>query len=76
MNLNNYLDDCRCNYSLCWNRIKKLVKSINDNLPIYSVKGYSITINHLYETKMQKLLLSFVSNDRLRIVGTAEVMWI
>ena len=61
---------------------KKLAKSINDNLPVYPVKGYSITINledkaefapivSLLDDKA-KIVTSTLGN-RFRVAGTAEL---
>ena len=80
-NLNNYLDDCDAIIVCAGTGSKKLAKSINDNLPIYPVKGYSITINHPGENSPwvslldedAKIVTSRLGNDRLRIAGTAEL---
>lgn len=58
----------------------KLAKSIGDKLPIYPVKGYSITINDLAQTKIpyvsllddQAKIVTSTFGDRLRVAGTAE----
>ena len=80
-NLNNYLDDCDAIIVCAGTGSKKLAKSINDSLPIYPVKGYSITINHPGENSPwvslldedAKIVTSRLGNDRLRIAGTAEL---
>ena len=60
---------------------KRLARSIGDNLAIYPVKGYSVTINHpgknapytsLLDDKY-KIVTSRLGKDRLRIAGTAEI---
>jgi D-amino-acid dehydrogenase len=58
----------------------KLAKSVGDKLPIYPVKGYSITINNLSRTKIphvsllddQAKIVTSTLDDRLRVAGTAE----
>ena len=58
---------------------KKLAKTIQDDLPIYPVKGYSITINNpgnapwvsLLDDET-KIVSARLGKDRLRIAGTAE----
>ena len=58
---------------------KKLAKTIEDDLPIYPVKGYSITINNpgnapwvsLLDDET-KIVSARLGKDRLRIAGTAE----
>ena len=57
-----------------------LAKTIGDNLNIYPVKGYSITINNPgYNTPtvsllddFKKIVTSRLGNDRLRVAGFAE----
>ena len=56
-----------------------LAKSIGDDLPIYPVKGYSITINNpdiAPWTSMlddeAKIVTARLGHDRLRVAGTAE----
>lgn len=62
----------------------KLAKSIGDRLPIYPIKGYSITINlpETYErTQVPKVsilddkakIVTSTLDNRLRIAGTAEL---
>ena len=58
---------------------KHLAKSIGDNLDIYPVKGYSITIHNPVVapwTSMlddeAKIVTSRLGEDRLRVAGTAE----
>ena len=58
---------------------KALAKTVDDNLPIYPVKGYSITIHKpevapwtsLLDDRA-KIVTSRLGEDRLRIAGTAE----
>ena len=59
---------------------RKLANSIGDNLPIYPVKGYSITINNpgnnspwvsLLDDE-KKIVTARLGEKRLRIAGTAE----
>lgn len=57
----------------------KLAKSIGDKLPIYPVKGYSITITEpkMYLPKVsilddQAKIVTSTLGDRLRVAGTAE----
>ena len=58
---------------------KKLAKTIEDDLPIYPVKGYSITINNpgnapwvsLLDDET-KIVSARLGKDRLRVAGTAE----
>tara|TARA_B100000212_G_scaffold295899_1_gene239085 strand:- start:1097 stop:2251 length:1155 start_codon:yes stop_codon:yes gene_type:complete len=59
---------------------RQLAKSIGDNLPIYPVKGYSITIRNPEVapwTSMlddeAKIVTSRLGEDRLRVAGTAEL---
>ena len=57
-----------------------LAKTIGDNLPIYPVKGYSITINNPGKNTPtvsllddhNKIVTSRLGNDRLRVAGFAE----
>ena len=58
---------------------KELAKSIGDDLPIYPVKGYSITIENpdiAPWTSMlddeAKIVTARLGQDRLRVAGTAE----
>ena len=58
---------------------KELAKSIGDDLPIYPVKGYSITIENpdiAPWTSMlddeAKIVTARLGKDRLRVAGTAE----
>ena len=58
---------------------RDLAKSIGDDLPIYPVKGYSITINNpdiAPWTSMlddeAKIVTARLGHDRLRVAGTAE----
>jgi len=59
---------------------KKIANSIGDNIPIYPVKGYSITINNPGENSPwvsllddeKKIVTARLGNERLRIAGTAE----
>ena len=58
---------------------KDLAKTIGDDLPIYPVKGYSITINNpdiAPWTSMlddeAKIVTARLGKDRLRVAGTAE----
>lgn len=59
----------------------KLAKSIGDNLPIYPVKGYSITINNVEESKLPKVslmddqakIVTATLGNKLRVAGTAEL---
>ena len=75
-NLNNYLDDCDAIIVCAGTGSKKLAKSINDSLPIYPVKGYSITINHPGENSPwvslldedAKIVTSRLGNDRLELL--------
>ena len=58
---------------------RKLAKTIEDDLPIYPVKGYSITINNpgnapwvsLLDDET-KIVSARLGKDRLRVAGTAE----
>ena len=58
----------------------KLAKSVGDNLPIYPIKGYSITIEDCSDTipnvslldDQAKIVTSRLGN-RLRVAGTAEL---
>ena len=58
---------------------RKLAKTIQDDLPIYPVKGYSITINNpgnapwvsLLDDET-KIVSARLGKDRLRVAGTAE----
>ena len=59
---------------------RELAKTIGDNLPIYPVKGYSITIHNPEVapwTSMlddgAKIVTSRLGEDRLRVAGTAEL---
>tara|TARA_Y100001954_G_scaffold42537_1_gene43461 strand:- start:1280 stop:2434 length:1155 start_codon:yes stop_codon:yes gene_type:complete len=59
---------------------RQLAKSIGDDLPIYPVKGYSITIRNPEVapwTSMlddeAKIVTSRLGEDRLRVAGTAEL---
>ena len=57
-----------------------MAKTIGDNLNIYPVKGYSITINNPGENipyvslldDYNKIVTSRLGNDRLRVAGFAE----
>ena len=59
---------------------KKLAHGLSENLPIYPVKGYSITINNPGKTAPwtsllddeEKIVTARLGNNRLRIAGTAE----
>ncbi len=57
----------------------KLAKSIGDNLPIYPVKGYSITIDdpgHVPWVSLlddQAKIVTSTLGNRLRVAGTAEL---
>ena len=59
----------------------KLARSIGDSLPIYPVKGYSITINnvdpiHLPKTSLlddQAKIVTATLGNRFRVAGTAEL---
>ena len=59
----------------------KLARSIGDSLPIYPVKGYSVTINNvdpelLPKTSLlddQEKIVSSTLGNRLRVAGTAEL---
>ena len=79
-NLNNYIHDCDALIVCAGTGSRKIAKSIGDNLTIYPVKGYSITINNpgkntpwvsLLDDE-NKIVTSRLGNDRLRIAGTAE----
>ena len=59
---------------------RKLAKTIGEKLPIYPVKGYSITVNKpgvsapwvsLLDDE-KKIVTSRLGNNRLRIAGSAE----
>lgn len=58
----------------------KLAKSIGDKLPIYPVKGYSITIQESDNSTLPKVsllddqakIVTSTLGDRLRVAGTAE----
>jgi D-amino-acid dehydrogenase len=58
----------------------KLSKFVGDNLPIYPVKGYSITINNVPPTLLPKVsllddqakIVTSTLGNRLRVAGTAE----
>tara|TARA_E500000178_G_scaffold258697_1_gene255434 strand:- start:461 stop:1624 length:1164 start_codon:yes stop_codon:yes gene_type:complete len=58
----------------------KLAKSINEKLPIYPVKGYSITVNRPGQNAPwvsllddeNKIVTSRLGSQRLRIAGSAE----
>ena len=60
---------------------RQLAKTVGDNLPIYPVKGYSITINvpepdtapwvSMLDDKA-KIVTARLGKDRLRVAGTAE----
>ena len=59
---------------------KELAKTVGDNLPIYPIKGYSITIKNpdvAPWTSMlddeAKIVTSRLGHDRLRVAGTAEL---
>jgi len=62
---------------------KRLAKTIGDRLPIYPVKGYSITINLDEQSKQYAPTVSLLDDqakvvtarlgDRLRVAGTAEL---
>ena len=79
-NLNNYIHDCDALIVCAGTGSRKIAKSIGDNLTIYPVKGYSITINNPGENTPwvrllddeNKIVTSRLGNDRLRIAGTAE----
>ena len=80
-NINEYLDDCDKLVVCAGTGSKKIAKSINDNLSIYPVKGYSITINSpgaqspwvsLLDDDA-KIVTSRLGEDKLRIAGTAEL---
>ena len=59
---------------------RALAKTVGDNLPIYPVKGYSITIQNpeiapwtsLLDDEA-KIVSSRLGTDRLRVAGTAEL---
>lgn len=59
----------------------KLAKSIGEDLPIYPVKGYSITINGNNESLLPQIsllddeakIVTSTLGNRLRIAGTAEL---
>ena len=59
---------------------QKLAHGLSENLPIYPVKGYSITINNPGKTAPwtsllddeEKIVTARLGNNRLRIAGTAE----
>ncbi len=78
--LNNQMHDCDAIIVCAGTGSRRLARSINDNLPIYPVKGYSITINNpgdccpwvsLLDDDC-KIVTSRLGEDRLRIAGTAE----
>lgn len=58
----------------------KIAKQVGDNLPIYPVKGYSITINDVDSRLLPKVsllddqskIVSSTLGNRLRVAGTAE----
>lgn len=58
----------------------KLSKLLKDNLPIYPVKGYSITINNVPASLLPKVsllddqakIVTSTLGNRLRVAGTAE----
>jgi D-amino-acid dehydrogenase len=58
----------------------KLSKYVGDNLPIYPVKGYSITINNVSPNLLPKVsllddqakIVTSTLGNRLRVAGTAE----
>ena len=59
----------------------KLAKSVGDHLPIYPVKGYSITINNVDPKFLPKVsllddqakIVTATLGNRLRVAGTAEL---
>ncbi|MEL0231469.1 MAG: FAD-dependent oxidoreductase [Hyphomicrobiales bacterium] len=58
---------------------KRLAKTVGDHLPIYPVKGYSITIQNPQNAPWvsllddeAKIVASRLGQDRLRVAGTAE----
>ena len=58
---------------------KRLAKTVGDHLPIYPVKGYSITIQNPQNAPWvsllddeSKIVASRLGQDRLRVAGTAE----
>jgi D-amino-acid dehydrogenase len=60
---------------------KKLAKTIGDDLPIYPVKGYSITINNVDSQNLPRVsllddqakIVTSTLGNRLRVAGTAEL---
>jgi D-amino-acid dehydrogenase len=60
---------------------RKIAKSIGDSLPIYPVKGYSITINDCDPDLLPKVsiiddqakIVTATLGNRLRVAGTAEL---
>lgn len=59
----------------------KLAKSISEDLPIYPVKGYSITINNVDKKYLPKVsllddqakIVTATLGNKLRVAGTAEL---
>lgn len=59
----------------------KFAKSVGDSLPIYPVKGYSITINNVEEKYLPKVsllddeakIVTSTLGNRFRVAGTAEL---
>lgn len=60
---------------------KRLAKTVKDNLPIYPIKGYSITIHNNDISNLPKVsllddkakIVTSTLGNRLRIAGTAEL---
>lgn len=60
----------------------RLSKQIGDNLPVYPVKGYSITIEGNHNTILPRVsllddeakIVTSTLGDRLRVAGTAELV--
>ena len=80
-NIDKYINDCDALIVCAGTGSRKIAKSIKDNLSIYPVKGYSITINYPGENSPwvslldedAKIVTSRLGPDRLRIAGTAEL---
>jgi len=60
---------------------KRLAKTVNDNLPIYPVKGYSITVNNVDSDLLPRVsllddqakIVTSTLGNKLRVAGTAEL---
>jgi D-amino-acid dehydrogenase len=60
---------------------KRLAKTVKDNLPIYPVKGYSITVNNVDSDLLPRVsllddqakIVTSTLGNKLRVAGTAEL---